>query len=143
MRVFASEAGMNIEEFAKYSASNPEEKCDGMITYFGEQDYVIFEGRLVHHFAPHAFHVLLVCSPLLRASRRTKDFPEVPANEMLNMIAERDRLNTERYVKIYGEEVLWPKEKFDLVLDTGEFPPEKICKKIIDNHKDWLGKKIN
>jgi len=141
MRSFAKELGISIEEFAKHTLNTPHEKyderCDDEIRRFGEHDYVIFEGRLVHHFAPHAFHVLLKCDPLIRAKRRAKDFPGVNESDLLDMIDKRDKANRERYSKIYGPEVLWDESKFDLVIDTGVSTPEEIVFKIVEGHKNW------
>lgn len=144
MRTFANEKGMTIEEFGRYSLEHPEEnidkKCDDMIKHFAEQDYVIFEGRLVHFFAPGAFHVKLVCDPNIRAKRRAKDFPGLSREELLEKIKERDKINTERYKKVYGEDVIWDESRFDLVLDTSIMPPEEIAKKILEKHEEWLSK---
>jgi cytidylate kinase len=142
MRIFASGLGISIEEFAQYNAEHLEEKfderCDEMIRTFGEHDYVIFEGRLVHHFAPGAYHVRLVCDPYIRATRRAGDTPGATVDEVYNKIIERDTMNRERYTKVYGPEVIWPDEKFDLVLDTGVFSPDEIAVKIIEGHKEWV-----
>lgn len=141
MRLFADELHMTIEEFATYSNTHLEEKfderCDQMVAHFGEHDYVISEGRLAHYFLPHAFHVRLVCDPKVRAERRSHDMPGVPLDDVYKLIVERDRLNTERYIKIYGPDVLWPNEKFDLVLDTGIDTPDVIARKILDGHAEW------
>ncbi len=142
MRELAKERGMTIDEFNAYSLSHPEEKvddlCDGMIRHFAEQDYAVFEGRLVHHFAPKAFHVLLVCPPEIRAKRRAKDFPEMTEKEIFEKIKLRDSINRERYQRIYGPDVLWDESRFDLVLDTHEFTPDEVVAKIIETHKEWL-----
>ena len=142
MRIFAKELGMSIEDFAVYNSAHLEEKfderCDDMIKHFGEQDYVIFEGRLVHYFAPHAFHVRLICDPHIRAERRSKDMHMFTKEEVYQKIMERDRQNTERYTKVYGKDVLWPDDKFDLVLDTGLLTPDIIAQKILEGHTEWL-----
>jgi cytidylate kinase len=142
MRIFARELGMTIEEFAVYNSSHLEEKfderCDDMIKKFGEHDYVIFEGRLVHHFAPDAFHVRLVCDPHVRAERRAKDVPGITVDEVFQKIINRDKMNRERYEKIYGAKVLWSDNRFDLVLDTGVLSPDEIAMKIIESHKKWM-----
>jgi len=142
MRELAKERGMTIDEFNAYSLSHPEEKvdelCDNMIRHFAEHDYVVFEGRLVHYFAPSAFHVLLVCPPEVRAVRRAKDFPGITEKEIFKKIKVRDSINKERYSKIYGRDVLWEESKFDLVLDTNEFTPDEIVRKIIETHKEWI-----
>jgi cytidylate kinase len=144
-RLFAEERGMTIEEHNQQSLKNIDEqydeKCDGMVKYFAEQDYVLFEGRLVHHFAPEAYHVLLVCDPETRAMRRTKDFPGSTEEEILNKIRDRDEVNNKRYILKYGPDVLWSQDKFDLVLDTVQFSPDEICQKIIEGHKKWLEEK--
>jgi cytidylate kinase len=142
MRIFAAELNLSIEEFAGYLQNHPEEKyderCDEMIRKFGEHDYVIFEGRLVHHFAPNAFHVRLVCDPHIRAERRAKDMPEFSVEEVYKRIVDRDEANRERYKKLYGEDVIWETDQFDLVLDTGKFTPDEIAKSIVEEHKKWI-----
>ncbi len=144
MRTFAAELGLSIEEFGIYNSAHPEKEhdkeCDGMVRLFGEQDYVIFEGRLVHHFAPQAFHVRLVCDPEVRAQRRAKDFPNMTVEEVLRKIEERDFVNTTRYTDRYSKEVIWADSQFDLVLDTGLHTPEVIAEKILEGHKEWVGK---
>jgi cytidylate kinase len=140
MRIFAKERGMTIEEFAAYMNEHTEEKyderCDRMIEHFGEHDYVIFEGRLVHFFAPQAFHVRLVCDPRVRAERRAKD-AGLSVQDMYEKIVERDRRNAERYLQVYGSDCLWPDEKFDLVLDTGVLSPDTIAERILSGHAEW------
>lgn len=142
MRIFAKEKNLTIEEFAEYNATHLEkkydERCDTMIRTFGEHDYVIFEGRLVHHFAPNAFHVRLVCDPKIRAERRSKDIASITVEEMYTKITERDKMNRERYEKIYGRGVLWKDAYFDLVLDTGVYTPDDIARMIIEGHTHWL-----
>jgi len=140
MRIFATERGMTIEEFAAYMNDHTDEKyderCDQMIKHFGEHDYVIFEGRLVHYFAPNAFHVRLICDPHIRAERRAQDHGAT-VQEIYEKITERDRRNTERYLKVYGPDAVWPDEKFDLVLDTGILSPDDIAEKILLGHAEW------
>ncbi len=142
MRIFAHQLGLSIEEFAEYNSAHLEEKydeqCDTMIQHFGEQDYVIFEGRLVHYFAPHAFHVKLICNPSIRAVRRAKDMPELKMEQILEKIVSRDAMNVKRYRKLYGDEVVWGDHAFNLVLDTGVLAPQQIAEKIIDGHIHWL-----
>ncbi len=142
MRIFASEKGMSIDDFGTYISAHPEEKydeqCDEMIRKFGEHDYVIFEGRLVHHFAPQAFHVRLVCDTRVRAERRTQDIPGATVDEVFEKIIVRDAMNRARYEKLYGTDVLWNDDKFNLVLDTGVLSPDDIARRIIDSHKRWV-----
>ncbi len=141
MRIFAKEKKLSIEDFALYVSEHPEEKyddrCDTMIRDFGEHDYVIFEGRLVHYFAPHAFHVRLVCDPHIRAERRAGD-QGVTKEEIYKKIVDRDAMNTVRYTHVYGSEVIWPDEKFDVVLDTAVDDPQTIAEKIVKGHGMWL-----
>ncbi len=145
MRMFAGELHMTIEEFTVYNSTHLAEKfderCDDMIRTFGEHDYVIFEGRLVHHFAPYAFHVRLVCNPRVRAERRARDMPGATVDDVLRKILARDELNRVRYEKIYGRDVLWTDNQFDLVLDTGVLSPDEIAVKIIEGHKKWVAGK--
>jgi cytidylate kinase len=147
MRIFAQEKNISIEEFTEYNGSHPEEKyderCDDMIRQFGEHDYVIFEGRLVHHFAPQAFHVRLVCDPQVRAERRAKDMIEYTVSQIYEKIVSRDLLNEKRYTQVYGPHVLWDDTQFDLVLDTGVYSPDEIALKIVEGHKEWVrGKEL-
>lgn len=145
MRIFAKERGMTIEEFAVYMNDHIDEhydeRCDQMITQFGEHDYVIFEGRLVHYFAPHAFHVRLICDPKIRAERRAKDHPGTTPEEIHKKIVDRDKHNTERYLQVYGPEAIWSDNQFDLVLDTGILPPEDIAECILVEHAEWVKRK--
>lgn len=141
MRMFAEERGMSIEEFSKYMLEHPEEGldkiCDDMISKFAEHDYALFEGRIVHHFTPQAFHVRLVCDPHIRAERRAESMG-LTVPEMYKRILERDKINDDRYVQVYGREVLWDDDKFDLVLDTGKYNPDEISEMIITKYKEWL-----
>jgi cytidylate kinase len=147
MRIFAKEVGLTIEEFAEYIPKHLDEKyddkCDDMIRHFGEQDYVIFEGRLVHHFAPGAFHVRLVCDPHIRATRRASDGTHGTVDEAYQKIVDRDEMNRQRYEKLYGSEVLWSDDTFDLVLDTGVLTPDDIAHKIVEGHKEWVTQHSN
>ncbi len=142
MRIFAAERKMSIEEFTDYITAHQEEKyderCDDMIKKFGEHDYVIFEGRLVHHFAPHAFHVHLICNPRIRAERRSHDHPGSTPDEIFKKIIDRDQTNQKRYTVLYGSDVLWTDSQFDLVLDTGLLSPDEIAIKIIEGHSKWV-----
>jgi cytidylate kinase len=56
----------------------------------------------------------------------------------LKRIVDRDEANRERYKKLYGEDVIWETDQFDLVLDTGKFTPDEIAKSIVEEHKKWI-----
>lgn len=139
MRTYADQLRMSIEEFGEFRQANPEEqidiKLDAMVRSFGKQNFIIAEGRLVHVFIPHAFHVLLSCPLGIRAKRRALDLRVDPQAIELK-IAERDKRDTIIYGSLYqGWD--WPESDFDFVLDTSLCPKHDCIKEIATAHDEW------
>lgn len=151
MRSFAKDYSMSIEAFAKYCKENPEKgfdkKCDETIQAFAEQNFCIIEGRLPHVFAPHAFHVLLVCDNLdvlverrFQYGKKKAKGRSYPARqEVRKNIEERDKDDNARYEALYPG-CLWPEEDYDCVVDTSLMDPQEVIGMVIGTHKHWIKK---
>jgi len=141
-RGLAASRGMTIEQWSEYCRNHLEEgidqKVEAMLAAYGKQNHVVIESRLAHIAAPHSFHVLLHCDADIRASRRSeqerRDFEDVRA-----AIIKRDEDDETRYKALYGDDVVWGHEKFDLVIDTGNEgnSPDRIAAIIVEEHAAW------
>ncbi len=135
---------MKIHEFAAYNRENPDKeydrKCDEWLTTLGgTHDFVIAEGRLPHHFIPKGFHVLFVCDERLRVARRARDLNQDSETIRTNLLL-REEADNERYAKLYGKDVLWPQERYDLVVDTGLQSEVSMVEIILEGHARWQEK---
>ncbi len=64
----------DINAFAAFNRLHPEaghdKWCDEQIAEAAKSDGVVGEGRIVQHFMPWAFHVLVICGTKVCAERR-------------------------------------------------------------------------
>ena len=136
MRERADQLGMTIDQLAKHNRDHPEEGhdrwCDNRVAAFAQTDWLVCESRLSHFFLPKAFKVLLLCSLDLRAQRRQRDFPHRSLDDVREEIRVRDDNDNARYVQIYGEDCLWGREKFDLVLHTSSYTTDWLADELLD-----------
>lgn len=143
MRSFAESRGMTIYDFAAYNAKHPDQgydlKCDTEIRGYGSQNHTVIEGRLPHVFAPHGYHVKLVCPTDVRAGRRKKDkeYGHLPVGEIITMIEQRDSDDDGRYEVLYPG-CLWPDKDFDIVLDTSTSNAAQVVNSILKEHDLWV-----
>ncbi len=142
MRAKAEELGFpSIEAFAEHNRKHPEDGhdlvCDMMIQKFAEHDYVVCDGRLPHFFMPHAFKILLVCPPGVRATRRILDYPGKSLDEVLAAILKRDDDDELRYRDLYPGSI-WEQDAFDLVIDTSKHDKKHVVAQVLGGHRRWI-----
>lgn len=140
MRLLAAKQGLGIEDFCIYRAEHPEEgidrKVDAMLNAFATQDFGIFEGRLVHVLCPGAFKVLLTCDLDVRAQRKGLQLHKASTSIKVQL-EERDRVDTEIYISLYGPGCIWGPSQFDLVIDTAVLDEKQTFDAVVQAHDTW------
>ncbi len=134
-----------IEEFAAFNLKHPEYGYD----HWGDsivheitihKNFLVGEGRLVHVFMPHAFHVLLECGLTMRMRRRFEDKvkkdPDIKEGDVMMSIFNRDEDDTERYKKLYRG-CIWEPSDYDMVVSTEFFTPSEVVSRILFEHSRW------
>jgi cytidylate kinase len=141
MRAFAASLGMTIREFAEHNRQHPElgydKKCDQWLNILGSHDFVIAEGRLPHIFIPKAYHVLFVCDEDTRVAKRAQQ-DNRSSEEVQRDLRLREAADNERYVSLYGPNVLWQNDEYDLVVNSSMLSPRDIVDTIRAEHIKWI-----
>ena len=149
-RTLASQHNMTVKEFNKYCESHPE--IDHQIENSAKEhakthDNFIIDARLGWYAVPESFKVYLQVSldesarRLLADSTRGKVESYSSFDEAKKEIAERFKLENERYFKLYNvhKEDL---SNYDLVIDTSHITPDEVAKQIEKKYYEWLKKKV-
>lgn len=145
-RSLAKEMNMSVKDFNIYCKSHPE--IDFQIEQSAKEhaeknNNVIIDARLGWYAVPHSFKVYLTVD-LDEAAKRV--FNDETRGEVENYssveetkkeIAERFRLENERYFKIYNVRKD-DMNNYDLVLDTTNIIPEEATNIIIKKYNEWL-----
>lgn len=144
MREFARKNKMTIEELTRYARENPleqwDKRCDDIIRNEGRHNFRVHEGRRVHAHCPHSFHVLLLCPVEIRVQRRRrqKGYEHLSVEQIRQLIVKRDN-DDERLDLIYPGSN-WPREDFDLTLNTNRADPQEIAERIVTGHQEWYAR---
>ena len=144
MRYFAKEVGMSIEDFAVYVREHPEHgydrKIDEMLKKAGETNRLVAESRLVHGLIPGAFHVLLTCDPLIRATRRRRveAYRNLSVENVAKLLIQRDAANNLRFSDLYTG-YNWNEKDYDFVqsTDSESASPLDRARQIVIEHYRW------
>ncbi|MEI6553889.1 MAG: cytidylate kinase family protein [bacterium] len=141
IRRIAESKGMAIEEFVEYCRSNPESdlEVDAETQAMGRVcQMMVFEGRLAHYNVPNAFHILINCPPNVCAKRPRKNNQHLTETEREINLRARDMHDNARYERLYGREVLWSEDKYNLVLDSNFLRTEEMVNIAILEFSLWL-----
>ena len=146
-RLLAKKRGMTIDVFSKLLNDDPAEaeKIDREMDDYQKKEVgkgdIIVNSNLGAMVAPDAdLKVLLVCDLAVRAKRvlaggvRFGDDRAETQEQMEKQLAERDKNDRERYMRLYGFD-MFDKSHYDLVVDTSEMAKNEVVQKIMSEIK--------
>ncbi|MEG1705226.1 MAG: cytidylate kinase family protein [Clostridia bacterium] len=151
-RSLAKEHNMSVKDFNIYVESHSEidfEIEKSAEKYARDHDNLIIDARLGWYAVPYSFKVYLK-TDLKEAARRLylDDIRDKSVElyssveEAEREIAERFKLENDRYLSIYGVKKD-DMSNYDYVLDTTNILPEVAADKIITEYFNWLKKQEN
>jgi cytidylate kinase len=134
-RAMAEERGMTLNEFGQLAAGNPEidRELDRRQVEIGRAGNVLLEGRLSGHMLKKAGVPCLAVwleAPLEVRMQRVSSRDSLGLELAMQLSAERERGERERYLAFYGFDLL-DTSLYDLVLDSSRYNPEQICISIL------------
>ncbi len=102
---------------------------------------IVFDSRMAWLFAKNSFKVYLTIDPAVAAERvintRTSSVESYASVEdAVNQLAERTRVENERFKNIYNVDNL-NHSNYDLIVDTSVMLPEQIADIIYENYKKF------
>ncbi len=105
-----------------------------------ERENIIFDSRMAWHFAHNTFSVFIKVD-LDEAARRIKNDNRGAVEKFATVedakasVAERGRLERERFSEIYGVDYSNP-DNYNLVLDSTSATPDEIAEQIIERYSE-------
>ncbi len=142
-RKIALKYGVTTLELNKMADTNPaiDKEIDGVFSSLQNsgENYVI-DSRLAFHFLPDSFKVKLNVSVDEAAQRvfndttRTSETKFKTIEDAKTALINRRALEMTRFISTYGVNID-DEKNFDLVIDTTDKTPEKICSQIINAFK--------
>ncbi len=138
-RGLAREKGMDLNDFGRYAMAHPEvdQELDRRQVELGRRGKVILEGRLSGHVlkrAGVACLAVLLEAPLDVRVCRVAGRDSQPSAEAMAVTLEREELERQRYIKIYGID-LNDRSVYDMVVDSSKYNPGQILAMILENLK--------
>lgn len=133
-RALAAERGMTLREFGRYAAGHPavDVEFDTRLAERARRGGVVIESRLAGWIAKNerldAVIVLIDCDPRVRAERVAQR-EGTPVARALAENAERERIERERYLAVYGIDIA-DRSVYDLVLDSGRLSAGQIAARV-------------
>ena len=137
-RNIADEKGISLLELNRLEEKDPaiDKNLDDEQRILGkEEDDLVIDGRLCHHFIKKAKKVFLEASEDVRAKRLGKDkrggknIPEIIAN-----MKKREKSEIKRFKEYYDVDP-YDTSKYDIVISTDNLTPGEIVEKIIKEVK--------
>jgi predicted cytidylate kinase len=134
-RAMARERGMSLAEFGRFAADHPEVdvELDARLAERARRGEVVIESRLaawiVRKEGLPAVTVFIDCPPAVRAAR-VAGREGVPVEQAQADNAERQRVERERYLTLYGIDIE-DLSGYDLVLDSSELDPDELAVRIV------------
>ena len=136
MRKMALERGMTLAEFNRLGEKEDftDKEVDEYQRELGKkEDNFVIDGRLSFHFIPHSFKIFITADLNTRTERVYKDESRHEnlkgLEDAKKALVERNKSDLMRYQKYYGIDI--EKEKYDLVIDNLNKPPERVVDEII------------
>lgn len=133
-RGLAEARAMTLEEFGEFARRNPDidKSIDAKTLELAKGGNVLLEGRLtgpmLKRNGVQAFQVWLEAPLKVRAERISKR-DGLSAASAVAATQAREKVEWDRYFEIYGID-LRDTSGYDLVIDTGDKPPEAVTKEI-------------
>lgn len=144
--IFKDEArkhGVTIEEFNKMCLNDPtfDRLVDNRTAQIAREradEKLLFDSRMAWHFVPKSFKVYIdlsdeeMANRLMNSNRKDKyDFKD--KESALKSLLNRERLEIDRYKKIYNVESNNPKN-YDLVISSENISPEELAERIYQEY---------
>lgn len=145
-RNLAREMGMDITTFNIYVKDHPEIdrqiECNAK-NYAKEHENFVIDARLGWYAVPESFKVYLKVD-INEAAKRAFEDSKRKSTESFATVEEQKKdmqkrylLENERYYNLYGIRKE-DESHYDLVIDTTNFAPEEVAKKIIEEYEKWI-----
>lgn len=146
----AKKRGLSSEEFNALCMSDPsydyfiDKQSEILGKKYNGKKY-IFDSRLAWHFVPNSFKVFVTLDDetmierLLNSDRKGKE-KHSSKKEAQKSLKNRQKLETERYKKLYGVD-LYDMNNFDFVVDSSDETPEKLVEIIMAEYNKFKKKK--
>ena len=129
----------DMAAFTTWEGQHPEfnfdEVCDQGTRDFSVKDFRVCEGRLAHLFMPHAFKILIMCNPRIRAERRAKKYRTAQMVAM-SWISDRDDNDRKRYEAKYPG-YSWNLDDYDLVIVNEQIAQNELSHVALKGHAEW------
>ncbi len=133
-RKLAKERNMNIVEFTKYAANNPEIDylIDNSIIEEAKKGNIVVDSQLAYWFLRdmNPISILIYASKEVRI-KRIMEREGYSLEGAKREIRIRDKIEKERFKKLYGLEI-WKIEFFDFALNTSKLSKEESINLVID-----------
>ena len=140
-RQMASEYQMSLGDFGAYVAGHPQidQQLDLRQVELARHGGIILEGRLAGLLAQRdhirAFTLFLNTDVGERA-RRCSQRDEQNIMQAARLMAEREQLERERFLKLYGLD-LADTSGYNMVIDSGAYLPEAIAMMVVTAYNKW------
>jgi predicted cytidylate kinase len=133
-RALCAERGLDPQSISDLDEEIHRAADDRMRARLRTEARLIAEARLVGYLAadlPDALRVFCVCPLEIRAARYREREPAWSAAEALRRVAERDRKDTENFLRFYGIDYHDPCY-YHLQVDTGRLGPQEVAETILE-----------
>ena len=146
-RTLANQHKMSVSELNEYSSKNKivDEEIDALIRRIGEGSETVLDARLGYYWIHDSFRVFLDVDDHVAAERIYQQISGGSRSEngatsleqTKNNIALQAKDTRDRLFRDYGIDIS-NTNMFDLIINTGEIPPEDIARQIKEAFRAWL-----
>jgi len=146
-RTLANQHKMSVSELNEYSSKNKivDEEIDALIRRIGEGSETVLDARLGYYWIHDSFRVFLDVDDHVAAERIYQQISGGSRSEngatsleqTKNNIALQAKDTRDRLFRDYGIDIS-NTNMFDLIINTGEKPPEDIARQIKEAFRAWL-----
>jgi predicted cytidylate kinase len=133
-REYCASRGIDPQEISHLGDDFHRQADAFMLQLLQEESRLIAEARLVGYLArdmEDALRVYCDCPLEVRAERVLQREPELTPPQALQRVSERDRADTENFLRLYGIDY-HDRRYYDLVLDTHRLNPDEVADAILD-----------
>mgnify|MGYP006318758363 FL=1 len=150
VRDMAHARNLTLEEFNDLIIHDKtlDEEIDSRLTKIeGDGDRYVVDSHLAFHFIPSGFAVLLTVSLETSAERIFNDSSSpsrIKSGDIMKTLdearertARRIKNHVDRYKLHYGVDPYQP-EAYDFVINTEQYDPEEVARRVVEAYKAWL-----
>jgi len=111
-------------------------KTDEMQVRLAKKGNVVIEGKLAIHFLKDiADYKIWLWAPMMVRAEHIQMRDKITFEEALKNLEEKEQLERENWIKMYGFDYFEQKEEADITIDTSNKTPEEIVDFIIKKFK--------